>query len=493
VELGEDDIASFPLKPPAQLEKGGPMSNAGASVYVVDDDASVREAVESLIRSAGLKVETFASAREFLASSRADVPSCLLLDVELPGLSGLDLQRELAAADVQIPIIFLTGHGDIPMTVRAIKAGALEFLTKPVDDEDLLGAIRQGIASYHAPQQPCRNLAEHNFEHENLYLEGENRPAAEFAGIVGQSSALRQMVQLVETVATTDTSSAEVHCDAEAGKGPSFLNFGPSRMGGVSMLERAVCRRRLLPAESLRSISLDIPTLESLSAVSRMVALISHDLRHPLTAILANAEFLTQANISEMQRNDFYQEIRWAIDRMNELVSSLSECSKGRDTLRPAVRNIVDTVERVIRMTTVRQEFRCIAIKHHHEGMAVGWFDSNRLERVVANLVLNACEAVSPDSGQIVITTNGDRACLRLGVWDNGPGIPPTIQDSAFEPFVSYGKSEGSGLGLAIAKKIVEDHGGEIYLDGRCETGTLFKITIPFAIPEGALMSTLQA
>jgi signal transduction histidine kinase len=140
-------------------------------------------------------------------------------------------------------------------------------------------------------------------------------------------------------------------------------------------------------------------------------------------------------------------------------------------------------------MTSVKPEFRGITIKHHHEGTAVGWFDSNRLERVVANLVLNACEAVSPDSGQIVITTAGDRACLQIGVWDNGPGIPPTIRDSAFEPFVTYGKAEGSGLGLAIAKKIVEDHGGEIYLDGRNETGTLFKITIPFAIPEGALIS----
>ncbi len=165
------------------------------------------------------------------------------------------------------------------------------------------------------------------------------------------------------------------------------------------------------------------------------------------------------------------------------LVSSFLECSKGRDTFRPAARNIVDTVERAIRMTSVRQEFRRITIKHHHKGLAVGWFDSNRLERVVANLVLNACEAVSPDSGQIVITTTGNQACLQIGVWDNGPGIPPAIQDSVFQPFVSYGKAEGSGLGLAIAKKIVEDHGGEIYLDGRSETGTLFKITIPFAIP----------
>jgi signal transduction histidine kinase len=255
------------------------------------------------------------------------------------------------------------------------------------------------------------------------------------------------------------------------------------------MLERAVCRRRLLPAESLRSIPLDLPSLEPLSAVSRMVAHVSHDLRLPLTAILANAEFLTQPNINELERNELYHEIRCSVDRMNELVSSLLECSRGRDTLRPGAQNIIDTVERAIRMTSVKQEFRGITIKHHHQGPAVGWFDANRLERVVANLVLNACEAVSPDSGQIVITTTGDRACLQIGVWDNGPGISPAIRDSAFEPFVTYGKAEGSGLGLAIAKKIVEDHGGRIYLDGRNETGTLFKITIPFAIPEGALIS----
>src|ERR1700761_2671139 len=199
------------------------------------------------------------------------------------------------------------------------------------------------------------------------------------------------------------------------------------------MLERAVCRRSLLPAEPLRSMPLDLPILESLSAVSRMVALVSHDLRHPLTAILANAEFLTQPDISEMERNELYHEIRCAIDRMNELVSSLLECSRGRDTLRPGARSIVDTVERAIRMTSVKQEFRHITIKHHHEGTAVGWFDSNRLERVVANLVLNACEAVSSDSGQIIITTTGDRARLQMGVWDNGLGIPPAIQDSVFE------------------------------------------------------------
>lgn len=114
-------------------------------VFVIDDDESIREALKSLIRSVGLSVETFASAQDFLKSSRPDVPSCLILDVRMPGLSGLDLQRDLAEANIHIPIIFITGHGDIPMSVRAMKAGAVEFLTKPFRDQDLLDAIQQAL------------------------------------------------------------------------------------------------------------------------------------------------------------------------------------------------------------------------------------------------------------------------------------------------------------------------------------------------------------
>jgi DNA-binding NtrC family response regulator len=154
----------------------------------VDDDASVREALSSLIRSVGLRVEAFASAQEFLAHPQADAPSCLVLDVQLPGLSGLDLQQELAKADIQIPIVFLTGHGDIPTSVRAIKAGALEFLTKPFNDEDLLDAIQQGIArNQRAPKQK-EDLATHKF-----------------GDIVGKSAALRNVLNQVEVVAPTDS------------------------------------------------------------------------------------------------------------------------------------------------------------------------------------------------------------------------------------------------------------------------------------------------
>jgi signal transduction histidine kinase len=253
------------------------------------------------------------------------------------------------------------------------------------------------------------------------------------------------------------------------------------------MLDQAECRERLLPGGPLECMQRDISSPEPPSDLNKMVSFICHDLRLPLTAILANAEFLTQSDISETERKEFYQEIRWSIERMNEMVSSFLRCSRDRETFRPAVRNIADTVERAMRMTSVKKEFRHITIRHHHRGSAVGWFDSNRLEQVVSNLILNACEAVSPDTGLVVITTMGNHAHLQVGVWDNGPGIPLEIQDSIFEPFVSYGKAKGNGLGLAIVKKIVADHGGEIYVDGRSGTGTLFKFTIPFSIPFGAI------
>jgi FixJ family two-component response regulator len=121
------------------------MTEPNSIVFVVDDDPSIRESLQGLLHAAGLDVQTFASSEEFLGSRRPDAPACLVLDIELPGLSGLDLQHELAKAGVELPIVFLTGHGDIPKSVQAMKAGAAEFLTKPLHPECLLAAIRQAI------------------------------------------------------------------------------------------------------------------------------------------------------------------------------------------------------------------------------------------------------------------------------------------------------------------------------------------------------------
>jgi FixJ family two-component response regulator len=137
-------------------------------VFVVEDDASVREALSSLIRSVGLRAELFSSAQEFLKHQRPDAPACLVLDVRLPGLSGLELQRELAARGHSIPIIFITGHGDIPMSVRAMKDGAVEFLTKPFRDQDLLDAIQQALERDRVAIKLRAELAELRARHTSL-------------------------------------------------------------------------------------------------------------------------------------------------------------------------------------------------------------------------------------------------------------------------------------------------------------------------------------
>jgi FixJ family two-component response regulator len=150
------------------------MSEPKAIVFVVDDDESVRESLGSLIRSAGMRVETFASAQQFLAGPRSEIvgsmgpPSCLVLDVHLPGLSGLDLQKRMAEVNIEIPIIFITGRGDIPMSVRAMKAGAVEFLTKPFRDHDLLDAIEEAIGHDQAARLQQAEVTELRGRYESL-------------------------------------------------------------------------------------------------------------------------------------------------------------------------------------------------------------------------------------------------------------------------------------------------------------------------------------
>ena len=141
---------------------------AASTVFVIDDDPLVRAAIQGMLKSVGLHSETFATPQEFLRSKRPDEPSCLVLDVRLPGANGLEFQRELADAGIRIPIIFITGHGDIPMTVRAMKSGAVEFLTKPFRDQDLLDAIQQALNRDRVTRQQLSEVAELRKRYESL-------------------------------------------------------------------------------------------------------------------------------------------------------------------------------------------------------------------------------------------------------------------------------------------------------------------------------------
>lgn len=144
------------------------MKEAGPIVFVIDDDRLIREGLQSLIRSVGLRVETFGSAHDFLSAKRPDAPACLILDVRLPDVSGLDLQRKLSEANIEIPIIFITGHGDIPMSVRAMKEGAQEFLTKPVRGQDLLDAVQKAVTRDRSARKERADMAEIRGRFESL-------------------------------------------------------------------------------------------------------------------------------------------------------------------------------------------------------------------------------------------------------------------------------------------------------------------------------------
>ena len=167
------------------------MSEETPTVIVVDDDISMREALRNLLRSVGLQVEAFGSAQEFLASKRSRDPDCLVLDVRLPDVSGLDLQRQLAEAKVELPIVFITGHGDIQMSVRAMKAGAVEFLTKPFRDQELLDAVQQGIHRQRTARIEQSGVAELRERYASLRAREQEVMALVVGGLLNKQIAAR--------------------------------------------------------------------------------------------------------------------------------------------------------------------------------------------------------------------------------------------------------------------------------------------------------------
>jgi signal transduction histidine kinase len=233
---------------------------------------------------------------------------------------------------------------------------------------------------------------------------------------------------------------------------------------------------------SLARTQKELIEAERLATIGRMASSISHDMRHPLTAVMANAEFLCSGGLDLKQREELYREIRNAVNQMTDLVDSLLEFAQARESLHRVFGRVEDAATRAIQMVRARSEFRNIKISIVRDGRCETWFDEKKVERVLANLLLNACEAVSKDTGSVSVDLREAKNEIEIRIVDNGPGVAEVIREKLFQPFVSYGKQNGIGLGLAICQKIFQDHGGDARLESSQAGRTVFRLTLPLLI-----------
>ena len=231
--------------------------------------------------------------------------------------------------------------------------------------------------------------------------------------------------------------------------------------------------------ESLLKTQQNLLESERLATIGRMASSISHDLRHSLAAIVANAEFLSESNLSPEQRDELYREVQLAVHRMTELIDSLLEFSRTRASLHPTYGNLRTAIDNAAQAVRSNPEFHNARIEVRQTGIAEGWFDHRKLERVFFNLMLNACEAMPDRKGRIEIRLDDNGSSIHIRVSDNGRGIPTAIRNTLFEPFVSQGKENGTGLGLTVVHKIIQDHAGEVNLEHTSQEGAVFHITLP--------------
>ncbi len=218
---------------------------------------------------------------------------------------------------------------------------------------------------------------------------------------------------------------------------------------------------------------------ERVAAVGRAANSISHDLRHHLAALVANAEFLYEAEKLKLNRNEIYREIQTASEQMTELLDSLRDLAREHRNISPQSASIEQCARHAIDAARARPELRNRQISVHVMGDMAGVFDPKKMERAFLNLALNACEAVSNRDGKISFDIVSTADAFEIRISDNGPGIPAAIGSNLFDPFVSAGKPNGTGLGLAIVSKIVADHAGSIAVESTSPTGTTFLLTLP--------------
>jgi len=252
--------------------------------------------------------------------------------------------------------------------------------------------------------------------------------------------------------------------------------------GEVAELTQAFTGMR----ESLHEAQARLLGAERLATIGRMASSISHDLRHPLTAVLANAEFLADADLNPHQREELYLEIRIAVNRLTDLIDSLLELSWPAESMNVSDAPVERTISRAIELVHAHPQFHKIVVSIESSGLHNAQFDSRKMERVFYNLLLNGCQAAHAYGGYVAVTVADHEDNLEIRITDDGPGVESSICDKLFQPFVSYGKENGTGLGLTIAQKIVQDHGGILQLESSVPGRTVMKIVLPRVLKKAA-------
>jgi signal transduction histidine kinase len=338
-----------------------------------------------------------------------------------------------------------------------------------------LGTDQYQVASvliHEGPPAPVRCYALLSFQRSNSFLQRLNRTifilgaSAVFLGALLLSFVSRTITHPLDNLVSGVRALAA---------GDYTFSITPRGSSEVAELGEAFSKMR---GELLASQRRWIAT-ERIAALGRAASSISHDLRHHLAAVVANAEFLYEAENLKLNRDEIYQEIKTASAEMTDLLDSLRELAREDRAISPAPASLDQTVRHAIESVVTRPELRSRRISISASGEMEGVFDPKKIERAFFNLMLNACEATAQRQGQIRVELHSSAESFEVRVADNGPGIPESIRNTLFDPFVSSGKPNGTGLGLAIVNKIIHDHGGSVSVEQTSEAGTVFLVKLP--------------
>jgi signal transduction histidine kinase len=380
-------------------------------------------------------------------------------------------------------IALATGDKIIATTLSAPEERELQGLMHP--DWDIAGGSRElvlGADSYQAAtvslhEGPPANVKCYvlmSLQPANAFLERLNRTIL----ILGFAAILLAglLLSFVSRTIThpLDNLVAGVRALAE---GNYAYSIDPRGSSEVAELGEAFSKMRgeLLTSEQRRFAT------ERIAAFGRAASSISHDLRHYLAAVVANAEFLYEAEKLKLNRDEIYCEIKTASEQMTDLLDSLRELSREEGSINPRPAVIDQTIRHAVDAVRARAEMRNRVISIRGSGEMTGMFDPQKIERVFFNLVLNACEASVQTQGEIEIEIHSSTELFDVRVIDHGSGVPSPIRSTLFDPFVSFGKSNGTGLGLAIVSKVIHDHGGSVAVEETSGSGTTFLVELPRA------------